>query len=86
MGVIIGAFGLIFGLILILFPKAMSKIFRWGYAQPFEIRRGGDKKIKVGLTPTMEEKFGNKAIMIMRVIGIVVIMFSIFAFLWKGAP
>ena len=78
-----GLFALIFGLILILFPKAMSKAFRIGAGPGVFRTRVENKKVKVGLQPTMSKEFGEeKAIIIMRVIGVIFIISSIFAFIY----
>ncbi|MFA6022466.1 MAG: hypothetical protein WC781_00075 [Candidatus Pacearchaeota archaeon] len=85
MGIITGTFGLIIGLLLILLPKPMSKFFvsaRTGMSV-----RKKEGKLKAGLTNSLANSMGEKrAVILMRLIGVLLLILSIFAYMSPNAP
>jgi len=87
MGFIFGSIGLIIGLILIIFPKALSKILRLSPSRGGVEIRKENKKWKVGMSPTVEKCLGERnAVILLRIIGAACVIISIFTFLSDNSP
>ena len=85
MGLILGSFALLISLIFLLFPKILSKIFHVGKTGLSFSKKEG--KWSVGLAPSLSESVGeDKSILIMRSIGIVLLILTVFAFLDATMP
>ena len=84
MGLIIGTFALIIGLLALIFPKLFMFIFR-GRGKGFH-KENGKGKFEIARPPLHEIINERKAIMITRIIGVIILIVSIFAFLSPNAP
>ena len=86
MGIIFGTIELIVGLLLILFPGTMAKIWRIGPRPQFGFKKEKGKW-KVGFSPTLEKAFGlKKAKFLVRVLGVIILIVSLITYLSPNAP
>lgn len=84
MGIIIGSFALILGLLFIIIPKGMMNIFRLRGKGIYKKR--GKIKFEIAKPPLYELMGEKKAVMFVRIIGVIFLIVSIFAFLSSSAP
>lgn len=85
MGLITGSFALIFGLILLIFPREMSRFLRLGPSTGIVIRKESNEW-KVGMAKSVEHALGEKnAVSFLRILGAISIFLSVFAFLSSEA-
>ncbi len=84
MGIIVGTFGLIIGLLALVFPKLFMYIFR-GRGKGFH-KENGKVKFEVARPPFYKLFDEKKAIMWTRIVGIIFLIISVFAYLSPNAP
>lgn len=84
MGIIIGTFGLIIGLLFILFPKIAMNIFRLK-GKGFH-KESGKTKFEIARPPLYKLTGEKNSIMIYRIVGIILVIISIFAYLSSNSP
>lgn len=84
MGFIIGTFGLIIGLLALIFPKLFMNIFR-GRGKGFH-KENGKTKFEIARPPFYELVNEKKAVMWTRIVGIILLVVSIFAYMSSSAP
>lgn len=83
MGIITGSFGLILGLLFLIFPQVGIKLFP-SKGKGFHKEDG---KVKFGIASPLDKSIGErKAKMFYRILGAILIVLSIFAFLSGSAP
>jgi len=84
MGVYFGTFVLLISLVFLIFPKAMSKIMVSSRGVRVRKEKG---KIKAGMPKTAVQMAGEKGSkIIIRVIGTILLIISIFAYLTTEFP
>ena len=88
MGIIYATIGFTIGLVLLLFPLPLAKFLRWRGGNNGHVASSGlmswkkeSGKLKIKAPISILDRFGEKkAIIIIRVVGIICIIASIFAF------
>lgn len=89
MGIVTGTFGLIVGLLLTFFPGPLSKFLVVGQYSIFgPVKEKGEIKIKSKRKiPTIGELIGEKkSKIVLRSLGIICLVLSIFAYISPNAP
>jgi len=84
MGIVIGTFALIIGLLALIFPKIFMNIFR-GRGKGFH-KENGKTKFEIARPPFYELINEKKAIMWARIFGLIILVISVFAYLSPSAP